>query len=336
MKTKKIDIYFVPSYVCLQNFLSVIDLRKKNLIFCSNNEDLYKFLLFTFQNFDVELIKLDVALSKGREADETINNFITRLGIEDNIEKIDKIFYFCKEWTLGFFILIDRLKNYGTVIFINSESDNFESKYEMKNLRTVLFYLKIKYYSIIFRINLIPVLHKDDIILTIRYNENFSEKIKYYNPLTWNEIKGKINLKFTTDKCVENKSILFIHHSLKSMSVGININRTFKNIYKLLKEFEDNGYKIYIKGHPAHNIRKEFKRFTVIPSFIPVEFMEKDYDLYFTIYSLGIREFLITGKAYSLINYLEFENLDLKKILLSFLNENLKGINILDYKEKIE
>jgi len=126
-------------------------------------------------------------------------------------------------------------------------------------------------------------------------------------------------------KKVKEKSILFFESNLQNNNI---IKDYEKALLHIMGKLNEQGYSIYIKGHPrlGHTKMIESMVEQILPQEIPAELI----DVSLFNYIVGIQSFSLvyfsklSNNVYSLINLLDFYDNSVKHNYINYLNENSK------------
>lgn len=329
MKNK--HIYFLSSYVCLQTFFSIYDIDYESLIVCEKN-DLYEFIK-TLTVFSVIKVNDDEIRQVIFPSKKRVDNYLKQYNkVYEWISNCKvTVHIFCQEWTLGFFFFLNDLtrKSNVDIEFINCEAQNIYKNAEIRSTKDLVKYIKYKYIKFTFGLNICPIGTSNG-GLTFRWLHGYRES----DPIikcSWSEIADKFNLyKYRTHK--KNKKILFIHQNL----YFLDSKRAYSIINLLLNTLQKKNYDIYIKLHPNQQNQSELlnKGYYFLPKVLPVELIEKEYDAYITVSSLGIKNFLDCKNCFIIYKAVTCKK-NIDDQILRFIENNFTPNNIVESETEI-
>lgn len=323
----KWDIHFLSSYVCFKNFLNTINVHNNNLIFCNDNQfELLKLVREIFeQRNNIKIIEIknlnvfNISKFKFKRYVESMKvNYLNTINIR-------QVYFYCDKFTSTQFYLIDSIKSYEKITFIDSEPKEILDR--ANGIKDIIKRLYLVYFNLGSEVKLRYINRG---VKTVKWQHNFISKSCEKNESIVNNLRelGYVNYKVKNNK---SKSLLYIHQNMNKIP-NVDYIDTIKNLKKILTNYKLNGYEIFFKDHP--NNKEDFSglydivdKQNFIASYIPCEILESDFDCYLTYYSLGIKPF-IGNECYSLYNYITFNKED--STIKKFIETELNGIFILE------
>jgi hypothetical protein len=316
------NIYFVY-FGALQHFLTIIEPGKSNLIIIQDVPYLKQFLnailpdetIITVPEIESRRISKK---NKKRFFQCLLDIIITRTQIPAPLKTISpkaEVFLFLEVGSLSFFILCQFLqKKDATVNYVDAGSPinyNHSIPYNRlsKSLRFELWFLQILSGV---RLAWFEAPYKPKLkIIGLR---NHTPPLEL-SPMLWGEITQKHRWHYKKD--IHN-AVLFIDCTIQNI-LGIDFNRSQKNVIDFFSQLIDKGVAIHVKGHQGSQLNSfsgtELERkVELLPTFYPVELIMNSYQKVYGINSNALK-CPIYGKKFSLIKLLVFTSQERKKIV---------------------
>jgi hypothetical protein len=298
-ETKRTDIYFLGSYLCLRHFLSAWEPGVRTLILVNENANLVHFLRLTLPQGEVEIVEL-------AEHSWGLRSFLSLIRLRRQlvrrlkaIQSPGKVTFFCNGYTLNFFMLIEELARLGwDVRFINAEPH--------LPLQKITPSLRLRTRLLLIRIFLRTHVDfaKNQWWVTFLYLR-FSDSAAGLGILDWSDIYRKIEYQRLS---IPQEGILFIDAPLQHYQ-GIDISRSQESLCRWIDRYIPKDMPIFLKAHPraiGHSFtgtRLE-KRVRLLPAFIPAEILLLERELCFLFTTSAVNAF--TGRIISLAKALVF------------------------------
>lgn len=160
-----------------------------------------------------------------------------------------------------------------------------------------------------------------------RYLEFSYEKYPIQKAIVPKKVIVNNRFKYHLKDTKYNKKVIFL---LSPDELKMITDVAEKKLTVILNYFKSKNYTLYLKGHPRLGKPKQIKHFfdEVIPDYVPNEFLVySEFELTIGIISSGLAypSQFKENKVFSIINLLEFKNIENKLFYSKFLKEHSKG-----------
>ena len=315
--SKQYEYIFFVYFACLQEFLSLIEPGKSNLIVIHDVPELKKFLREILPNEKIITIREINSTYRKIWNKVFFQRIFDILYLRVHIPKLfkevssqTKVFFFSEAGDIAFLLFYRFFKCKKKLqvnnIYSHLSSPPFDWKVPDEDLNKRLRY----------QLWIIQAFCGLDLAW---FELPYKKKVKYIgldNPIehnkydikTWSEIARKYHFNIVNNT---KNAVLFIDLDLNNI-LGINVKKSQRNFVKFFNSIIDKGFKIHLKGHYGHKNNSLQgtvleNKIELLDTHFPVEMIMNNYEKVYGIASssLGYR---IKGTKYSLVKLLVFES----------------------------